>query len=71
MISVNAATLAVRTLDCILHTRQTFSGFLPTVSMMEQMTAIRKRSETSVIGQIADDLLAWVSKKNCFSVEVQ
>ncbi|KAE8287659.1 Rho guanine nucleotide exchange factor 12 Leukemia-associated RhoGEF [Larimichthys crocea] len=31
------------------------------VSIMEQMTAIRKRSETSVIGQIADDLLAWFS----------
>ncbi|XP_075888067.1 rho guanine nucleotide exchange factor 12 isoform X3 [Nelusetta ayraudi] len=31
------------------------------VSMTEQMTAIRKRSETSVIGQIADDLLAWFS----------
>lgn len=28
--------------------------------MTEQMTAIRKRSETTVIGQIADDLLAWV-----------
>uniref|UniRef100_A0A4W6D5T5 Rho guanine nucleotide exchange factor (GEF) 12b n=1 Tax=Lates calcarifer TaxID=8187 RepID=A0A4W6D5T5_LATCA len=26
-----------------------------------QMTAIRKRSETSVIGQIGDDLLAWFS----------
>lgn len=24
------------------------------------MTATRKRSETSVIGQIGDDLLAWV-----------
>ncbi|KAA8586598.1 hypothetical protein FQN60_000434 [Etheostoma spectabile] len=31
------------------------------VSVTEQMTAIRKRSETSVIGQIADDLLAWFS----------
>ncbi|XP_045895461.1 rho guanine nucleotide exchange factor 12-like [Micropterus dolomieu] len=31
------------------------------VSITEQMTAIRKRSETSVIGQIADDLLAWFS----------
>ncbi|XP_047463106.1 rho guanine nucleotide exchange factor 12-like isoform X2 [Mugil cephalus] len=31
------------------------------VSITEQMTAIRKRSETSVIGQIGDDLLAWFS----------
>ncbi|XP_070699506.1 rho guanine nucleotide exchange factor 12-like [Pempheris klunzingeri] len=31
------------------------------VSIMEQMAAVRKRSETSVIGQIADDLLAWFS----------
>uniref|UniRef100_UPI0037E7B79D rho guanine nucleotide exchange factor 12 isoform X2 n=1 Tax=Semicossyphus pulcher TaxID=241346 RepID=UPI0037E7B79D len=31
------------------------------VSVTEQMTSIRKRSETSVIGQIADDLLAWFS----------
>ncbi|XP_031729963.1 rho guanine nucleotide exchange factor 12 isoform X2 [Anarrhichthys ocellatus] len=31
------------------------------VSVTEQMTAIRKRSETSVIGQIADDLLSWFS----------
>ncbi|XP_049447196.1 rho guanine nucleotide exchange factor 12-like isoform X1 [Epinephelus fuscoguttatus] len=31
------------------------------VSVTEQMTAIRKRSETSVIGEIADDLLAWFS----------
>nr|XP_046265862.1 rho guanine nucleotide exchange factor 12-like isoform X2 [Scatophagus argus] len=30
-------------------------------SLTEQMAAIRKRSETSVIGQIADDLLAWFS----------
>ncbi|XP_068186712.1 rho guanine nucleotide exchange factor 12 isoform X2 [Antennarius striatus] len=30
------------------------------VSITEQMTAIRRRSETSVIGQIADDLLGWV-----------
>ncbi|XP_068600522.1 rho guanine nucleotide exchange factor 12-like [Brachionichthys hirsutus] len=31
------------------------------VSITEQMTAIRRRSETSVIGQIADDLLGWFS----------
>ncbi|XP_077963088.1 rho guanine nucleotide exchange factor 12 isoform X3 [Gasterosteus aculeatus] len=31
------------------------------VSVTEQMTAIRKRSETSVIGQIGDDLLSWFS----------
>ncbi|KAK2828410.1 hypothetical protein Q5P01_019444 [Channa striata] len=31
------------------------------VFITEQMTAIRKRSETSVIGQIGDDLLAWFS----------
>ncbi|XP_067464922.1 rho guanine nucleotide exchange factor 12-like isoform X2 [Thunnus thynnus] len=31
------------------------------VSVTEQMTSIRKRSETSVIGQIGDDLLAWFS----------
>ncbi|KAM9332805.1 rho guanine nucleotide exchange factor 12 [Pholidichthys leucotaenia] len=31
------------------------------VSIMDQMTSIRKRSETSVIGQIGDDLLAWFS----------
>ncbi|XP_035522363.1 rho guanine nucleotide exchange factor 12 isoform X2 [Morone saxatilis] len=31
------------------------------VYVTEQMTAIRKRSETSVIGPIADDLLAWFS----------
>ncbi|KAG7516820.1 rho guanine nucleotide exchange factor 12-like isoform X1 [Solea senegalensis] len=31
------------------------------VSITEQMTAVRKRSETSVIGQIGDDLLAWFS----------
>ncbi|XP_076606817.1 rho guanine nucleotide exchange factor 12 isoform X2 [Chaetodon auriga] len=30
-------------------------------SLTEQMTAIRKRSETSVIGLIADDLLGWFS----------
>uniref|UniRef100_H3BVY5 Rho guanine nucleotide exchange factor (GEF) 12b n=1 Tax=Tetraodon nigroviridis TaxID=99883 RepID=H3BVY5_TETNG len=29
------------------------------VSVSEQMLVIRKRNETSVIGQIADDLLAW------------
>ncbi|XP_071388987.1 rho guanine nucleotide exchange factor 12-like [Centroberyx affinis] len=33
------------------------------VSITEQMTAIRKRSETSVIGQIGDDLLAWFSSE--------
>lgn len=43
--------------------------------MMEQMTAIRKRSETSVIGQIADDLLAWVRSFFCnitsfFSIKI-
>ncbi|XP_053297394.1 rho guanine nucleotide exchange factor 12 isoform X1 [Pleuronectes platessa] len=32
------------------------------VSITEQMTATRKRSETSVIGQIGDDLLAWFSE---------
>ncbi|XP_068457060.1 rho guanine nucleotide exchange factor 12-like [Clinocottus analis] len=31
------------------------------VSVTEQMTAIRKRSEATVIGPIADDLLAWFS----------
>ncbi|KAM3601444.1 uncharacterized protein V6R79_013030 [Siganus canaliculatus] len=31
------------------------------VSLTEQMAAIKKRSETSVVGQIADDLLAWFS----------
>ncbi|XP_057676470.1 rho guanine nucleotide exchange factor 12 isoform X2 [Corythoichthys intestinalis] len=31
------------------------------VSLTEQMAAIRKRSETSVIGQIGEDLLAWFS----------
>lgn len=31
------------------------------VSVTEQMLVTRKRNETSVIGQIADDLLAWVS----------
>ncbi|XP_067347892.1 rho guanine nucleotide exchange factor 12 isoform X2 [Channa argus] len=31
------------------------------VFITEQMTAIRKRSETSVIGPIGDDLLAWFS----------
>lgn len=31
------------------------------VSITEQMTAIRKRNETSVIGQIGDDLLGWFS----------
>ncbi|KAM6970058.1 rho guanine nucleotide exchange factor 12 [Aplochiton taeniatus] len=31
------------------------------VSITEQMTAIRKKSETSVIGPIGDDLLAWFS----------
>ncbi|XP_059207320.1 rho guanine nucleotide exchange factor 12-like isoform X2 [Centropristis striata] len=33
------------------------------VSLTEQMIAIRKRSETSVIGQIADDLLSWFSEE--------
>ncbi|MEQ2284254.1 hypothetical protein AMECASPLE_019716, partial [Ameca splendens] len=33
------------------------------VSITEQMTTIRKRSETSVIGQIGDDLLAWFSEE--------
>lgn len=32
--------------------------------MTEQMLVTRKRNETSVIGQIADDLLAWVSNTN-------
>ncbi|XP_028276713.1 rho guanine nucleotide exchange factor 12 isoform X2 [Parambassis ranga] len=32
------------------------------VSITEQMAAIRKRNETSVIGQIGDDLLAWFSE---------
>lgn len=36
------------------------SDLCSTVSVTEQMTTIRKRSETSVIGQIADDLLSWV-----------
>ncbi|KAM4620708.1 rho guanine nucleotide exchange factor 12 isoform 2-T2 [Polymixia lowei] len=31
------------------------------VSITEQMSSIRKRSETSVIGQIGDDLLSWFS----------
>ncbi|XP_024119708.1 rho guanine nucleotide exchange factor 12 isoform X1 [Oryzias melastigma] len=31
------------------------------VSITEHMAAIRKRSETSVIGQIGDDLLSWFS----------
>ncbi|XP_067112948.1 rho guanine nucleotide exchange factor 12 isoform X1 [Osmerus mordax] len=31
------------------------------VSITDQMTAIRKKNETSVIGQIGDDLLAWFS----------
>ncbi|KAM9781338.1 rho guanine nucleotide exchange factor 12 isoform X2 [Syngnathus typhle] len=31
------------------------------VSFTEQMAAVRKRSETSVIGQIGEDLLAWFS----------
>ncbi|KAM6907913.1 rho guanine nucleotide exchange factor 12-like [Xenentodon cancila] len=31
------------------------------VSVTEQITSIRKRSETSVIGQIGDDLLSWFS----------
>ncbi|XP_040907371.1 rho guanine nucleotide exchange factor 12 isoform X2 [Toxotes jaculatrix] len=33
------------------------------VSITEQMTATRKRSETSVIGQIGDDLLAWFGEE--------
>lgn len=33
------------------------------VSIIEQMTAIRKRSETSVIGQIGDDLLSWFGEE--------
>uniref|UniRef100_A0A096MFE0 Rho guanine nucleotide exchange factor (GEF) 12b n=1 Tax=Poecilia formosa TaxID=48698 RepID=A0A096MFE0_POEFO len=32
-------------------------------SITEQMAAVRKRSETSVIGQIGDDLLAWFSEE--------
>lgn len=48
-----------------LHTFLMFKEMLnvsvcSAVSITEQMTAIRKRSETSVIGQIGDDLLAWV-----------
>ncbi|XP_013860731.1 rho guanine nucleotide exchange factor 12 isoform X2 [Austrofundulus limnaeus] len=31
------------------------------VSVLEQMTAVRKRNESSVIGQIGDDLLSWFS----------
>lgn len=31
------------------------------VAVTEQMLVIRKRNESSVVGQIADDLLAWVS----------
>lgn len=33
------------------------------VSVTEQMLVIRKRNETSVVGQIADDLLAWVGSR--------
>ncbi|KAM7373986.1 hypothetical protein PAMP_006666 [Pampus punctatissimus] len=41
--------------------QEVINGESPTVSITEQMIAIRKRSETSVIGQIGDDLLAWFS----------
>lgn len=42
----------------ISHVSQSSLCF--TVFITEQMTAIRKRNETSVIGQIGDDLLSWV-----------
>lgn len=32
-----------------------------TASILEQMAAVRKRNESSVIDQIGDDLLSWVS----------
>ena len=36
------------------------SFFSPLVGLNEQMKAIRKRNETSVIDQIGEDLLIWV-----------
>uniref|UniRef100_A0A8D3DQ13 Rho guanine nucleotide exchange factor 12 n=1 Tax=Scophthalmus maximus TaxID=52904 RepID=A0A8D3DQ13_SCOMX len=63
----------LKVLDCVFHQRLSRDGILPSeeirhifINLEEilqlhgnQMTATRKRSETSVIGPIGDDLLAW------------
>lgn len=41
------------------HANEHFSP----VTISEQMAAIRKRNETSVVDQIGDDLLSWVSAR--------
>uniref|UniRef100_A0AAQ6ABF7 Rho guanine nucleotide exchange factor (GEF) 12b n=1 Tax=Amphiprion ocellaris TaxID=80972 RepID=A0AAQ6ABF7_AMPOC len=64
----------LKVIDCVFYQRLNRDGILPPedikhmfinleeiIQLHEQMTAIRKRSETSVIGQIGDDLLAWFS----------
>uniref|UniRef100_A0A665U8X0 Rho guanine nucleotide exchange factor (GEF) 12b n=1 Tax=Echeneis naucrates TaxID=173247 RepID=A0A665U8X0_ECHNA len=67
----------LKVLDCVFYQRLNRDGILPPddikhifINLEEiiqlhgnQMTATRKRSETSVIGQIGDDLLAWFSGK--------
>lgn len=35
---------------------------------MDQMAAVRKRNESSVIDQIGDDLLSWVSTEIAFMI---
>ncbi|XP_029029204.1 rho guanine nucleotide exchange factor 12 isoform X2 [Betta splendens] len=41
------------------------------VFLTEQMTAIRKRKETSVIGQIGDDLLSWFSEEEEEKIKIR
>lgn len=41
----------------------------PSVMISEQMAAIRKRNETSVVDKIGDDLLSWVSARFLQGVE--
>lgn len=53
----------------VLNVFQNICSLCFTVSVTEQMTAIRRRNETSVIGQIGDDLLAWVIASFCVAPE--
>lgn len=46
----------------IIHKTFTYTlSFEFSVSILDQMAAVRKRNESSVIDQIGDDLLSWVS----------
>lgn len=37
--------------------------FLNSVSLTEQMAAVRKKNETALIDLLGDDLLSWVRKE--------